>query len=80
MLQISLFHRIFQWIRSSRPMHNHHSSRASDSGTPSAYKSRKLLWVALGVALAALVAAMWVGAQWRPQPVQVERILPEVGK
>ena len=40
---------------------------------------RKPLWAALGLALLVCIVAVWVGAQWRPQPVAVERALPADG-
>ena len=40
---------------------------------------RKPLWVVLGIVLVICIAAVWAGAEWRPQPVPVERDLPEDG-
>ena len=50
-----------------------------ESGSMFLRHLRKPLWVALGVVLVACAAAVWIGAHWRPQPVQVERPLPEDG-
>ena len=50
-----------------------------ESGSKFARRMRKPLWAALGIALLVCVVAVWVGAQWRPQPVEVERPLPADG-
>ena len=50
-----------------------------ESGNKFARGMSKPVWMILAVVLVVCAAALWGGAQWRPQPVEVERPLPADG-